>query len=366
MRRPTPPRYLIEVGIALAIGIGLGLSLALVANPGLLNRPLAFSGRGRQAAPPPTATASATAASGFALIAPSPNPTAAPATATPSPPPSATAAPSPSHTPQAPAPTSTPAAPEGMVLIPAGFFQMGSTLETFYEAPAHPVLLDAYYLDLYEVTNAQYQACIAAGACTEGRRRNSFTREGYSQDPAYADYPVIGVTWDQAQAFCAWAGKRLPTEAEWEYAAKGPGNRRWPWGDAFDPAFLPAGARDTQPVGSYPQGVSVFGVFDLAGNVREWVADAYNADFYAAAPPRNPRSDVGGRRIYRGGSFANLDPALYTTSRRVVNVREYYDVDLGFRCAQDLPSAGGREAPAEVVAEFCRVYQAYRPDGPCP
>lgn len=362
MTGPSRPRYLAEAGLAMALGVGLGLIFALAANPHILNGLFPFSAG--ESRPPSRPTASATATSGLALVFSTPSPAALTPSPAPtmSPPPIVESTP----TPPPPTPTATPAIPQGMALIPAGFFQMGSGLETFYEAPEHPVLLDAYYLDVYEVTNARYQACVAAGACAEGRRRNSFTRAGYSQDPAFADHPVIGVTWDQADAYCAWAGKRLPSEAEWEYAAKGPENRRWPWGDTFDAAFLPAGARDTQPVGSYPLGVSAFGVFDLAGNVREWVADAYTAGFYGSAPPRNPRAEVGGRRIYRGGSFANLDPALYTTSRREINVRDYYDVDLGFRCALDLASPGAGEAPAEVAAQFCQVYLAYKPEGPCP
>lgn len=358
-------RRLIEVGVAIFLGIGLGLLFTIASNPDVLGRLFAPPARAPAGTtqPPPVGTTAAATPSG-SLLTPTPISTAAlpqvtPTPTTPVPVASPTSAASDSAQP-------TSAAPARMGLIPAGFFQMGSSDETYFEAPEHPVLLDAYYLDLFEVTNAQYGACISAGVCTQGRRRNSFTRSGYGDDPTYADYPMIAVTWDQAEAYCAWAGKRLPTEAEWEYAASGPDNQRWPWGDTFDVTLSAASARDTQPVGSYPLGASPYGVFDMAGNVREWVADAYNADFYASSPPRDPLAETGNRRIYRGGSFANPDPALYTTSRRVVNVRGYYDLDLGFRCAQDVTPASLREAPAGLVAEFCRVFLAYKPEGPCP
>ena len=357
MNKPSRPRFFRETVLAVFLGVLLGVAFSFANDPDLLARLFPRPVRGQ---PPATATA----------VPPTARPAAAAPTQTPHPSetPSQTSPATPTSPPDnaTTAPPTTPASPAGMALIPAGFFQMGSEAETFYEAPVHPVLLDAYYLDLYEVTNAQYQACVAAGACSESRRRNSFTRDGYSQDPAFAGYPVIGVTWDQAQAYCAWAGRRLPTEAEWEYAARGPQNWRWPWGNDFDLLRLSAGERDTQPVGSYPEGASVFGVFDLAGNVREWVADAYQAEFYTNAPPRNPRSDNGERRLYRGGSFANLDPALYTTPRRIVNVRGYYDVDLGFRCAQDVTPPEARAASTEMVNQFCQVYLAYKPDTPCP
>jgi formylglycine-generating enzyme required for sulfatase activity len=131
-------------------------------------------------------------------------------------------------------PTATPTpvpVPEGMALVPAGYFQMGSSTGRADERPEHPVLLDTFYIDLYEVTNAEYRACVDAGDCTPAGRVNSFTHTGYRDNPAFDDYPVIGVTWDQALAYCGWVDKRLPTEAEWEHAASGPQNlRRQPVG----------------------------------------------------------------------------------------------------------------------------------------
>ncbi len=260
--------------------------------------------------------------------------------------------------------------PEGMALIPAGYFQMGSSTGQANERPEHPVLLDAFYIDLYEVTNVQYRACVEAGACTPSARRNSFTRTGYRDDPAFDAYPVIGVTWDQGIDYCSWAGKRLPTEAEWEYAASGRENLAWPWGNTFDANLSAASAPDVQPVGSYPGGASPFGVLDMAGNVTEWVIDVYNEDFYANSPASNPLNTGGGdTRIFRGGSFASRQSDSYTTSRRFVNDRGYNDVDIGIRCAKDATEVNAATPPAEreaLVVEFCQVYATYKPGETCP
>jgi len=272
-----------------------------------------------------------------------------------------------------PTPTATPAPipiPQGMALIPAGYFLMGSTTGQANETPEHPVLLDAFYMDLFEVSNAQYHECVQAGDCGQSVRRNSFTHAGYRDDKRFDNYPVIGVTWDQAIAYCAWAGKRLPTEAEWEYAASGPDNRTWPWGDAFDANLSAASAPDVQPVDNYPDGASPFGVFNMAGNVTEWVADVYSQSFYADAPASNPLNTGGGdTRIFRGGSFANRRAEFYTTSRRFINDRGYNDVDIGFRCARDASEVNA-SAPAgerqELATQFCKVYAAYKPDATCP
>ncbi|NJN97875.1 MAG: SUMF1/EgtB/PvdO family nonheme iron enzyme [Anaerolineales bacterium] len=276
------------------------------------------------------------------------------AAASPTPPPTATPVPEPSVEPTAtsepptptdtaepPTPTTAPSptpvlAPDGMVLIPAGSFLMGSSTGQPNEAPEHAVSLDAFYLDIFEVSNAQYRACVADGGCTPGSKVDSFTYKGYRDDPTYNDYPMVGVTWDQAAAYCRWAGKRLPTEAEWEYAASGPENLIWPWGNTFNAQLSAASAGDTQPVASYADGVSPFGVYNMAGNVGEWVEDVYNETFYANSPASNPVSTGDGTgRIFRGGSFANPDGAFFTTSRRYGNDRTFNDVDVGFRCAQD-------------------------------
>lgn len=254
-----------------------------------------------------------------------------------------------------------------MILIPAGYFPMGSSTGQANEAPEHPVFLDAFYLDTFEVSNAGYRQCIAGGVCTPSGAVDSFTYRGYRDDPTYDAYPVISVTWDQAEAYCRWAGKRLPTEAEWEFAASGPENLTWPWGDTFDPDLSAASAPDTQPIDSYPQGVSRFGVYHLAGNVAEWIADGFAETFYATSPAFNPVSAGSGvERIYRGGAFGNPDGGFYTTSRRYIKNRAFSDVDIGFRCAKDAPDVTPHEKREVLVAEFCRVYAAYRPGTACP
>jgi hypothetical protein len=138
-------------------------------------------------------------------------------------------------------------------------------------------------------------------------------------------------------------------------------------GLALGPQRLAASARDTQPIDSYPEGASPFGVYNMAGNAAEWVADAYDPNFYSHSPPRNPRAESeGASRIYRGGSFGNLDGSLYTTSHRYGLVHNFTDVTVGFRCARDLPVLSDRAPSASLVSEFCQVYEAYKPGAACP
>jgi serine/threonine-protein kinase len=229
--------------------------------------------------------------------------------------------------------------PEGMVLIPAGSFLMGSATGEANEAPEHEVSLNAFFIDQYEVSNAQYRECVEAKACTQTVNPDSYTYTNYRDDPTYDNYPMVGVTWDQAVVYCQWLDKRLPTEAEWEYAAGGPENLTWPWGNTFDPQLSAAGKVDTQPVDSYPDGVSPFGLYNMAGNVNEWVQDVFVEGFYANSPEQNPLSEGSSpERVFRGGSFDNTDGAFYTTSRRYIKNRAFNDVDIGFRCAMDVSS----------------------------
>ncbi|MBL8057842.1 MAG: SUMF1/EgtB/PvdO family nonheme iron enzyme, partial [Anaerolineales bacterium] len=289
----------------------------------------------------------------LAALATTPAPTQAPATAAPTQPP-ATATTAPTAVPPTRAPSATPPPPTaaptrtvpptetvvpipaGMVLIPPGRFEMGSATGQADERPVHPVSLTGFFLDKFEVTNGRYQRCVDAGQCQPPAQRGSFTRAAYFTAPDFADFPVIQVTWDQAVAFCTFEGKRLPTEAEWEYAARGGTERVFPWGDAFEPARVPATSRDTVAVGTLDN-ASPFGVLDMSGNVNEWVADWY-ARAYLAGPAENPLGpDRGARRVYRGGSFDNSDGAFYTTTRRYNQFPGFHDADVGFRCAQSLP-----------------------------
>ncbi len=234
--------------------------------------------------------------------------------------------------PTASPPPTAPPLPVGMVLAPSGTFGMGLT--AFGDTtPVHTVTLAAFYIDQFEVANAQYAQCVAAAACTDPARRNSDTRSRYYDDPAFGSYPVNNVNWQQAQNFCKWQSKRLPTEAEWEYAAVGTDERAYPWGSNFDTSLVPANDDDTQQVGSFPGNASPFGAEDMAGNVLEWTADWYAADFYATSPSDNPTGpDTGTRKVLRGGAFGNADPTIYLSARRFSRAPNSGDVDIGFRC----------------------------------
>ena len=245
-----------------------------------------------------------------------------------------------------PAPSSSPSALSGqtmpMILIPAGDFIMGSNGGNDDEKPVHNVYLDAYYIDKYKVTNVLYKACAEAQVCAPPKFNNSYLRPTYYGDARYDDYPVIGVTWNMAKAYCEWRGARLLTEAEWEKAARGTDARMYPWGDSIDQSRANYNNNndsnyigDTSAVDAYPSGVSPYGVFDMAGNVWEWVADIYDANYYSASPLANPLGPTSGPyRVIRGGSW-DSDAMSLRSARRSWNDPSSANIYIGFRCARN-------------------------------
>lgn len=243
------------------------------------------------------------------------------------------------------------------IFIPAGEFIMG-TEETdaqhffnngvaYPEVPMHTVYLDGYWIDKFEVTNARYALCVAEGACTPPWVNFSNTREEYYGNPEFDNFPVIMVDWWQASTFCEWAGGKLPTEAEWEKAARGTDGRKYPWGNdpitddkanfcdknctrehanpGFDDGFA-----DTAPVGSFPNGASPYGVMDMAGNVWEWTSSVPMEYPY---DPNDGREDPDGYyHVWRGGPWSNGTWWIRSTLR-YKSVPKYWYENLGFRCA---------------------------------
>ena len=258
-----------------------------------------------------------------------------------------------------------PPAPEGMVLIPAGTFEMGSEYEDAQdprfsasedEQPVHPVHLDAFYMDVYEVTNAQFKAFVDANPeWGKDRIEDRFHKSnpggeyltywrGNNYSPGKANHPVADVSWYAAMAYAEWAGKRLPTEAEWEYAARGGlVGKKFPWGDTVDANYdrYSSTSYDREPVGQYA--ANGYGLYDMAGNVREWCLDAYDADFYAESyASRNPIA--GGMTIQELRENFTTIP---NDSDRVIRGIWWLHHPQSVRV-----SARGAESPASVVAGF--------------
>ena len=250
-----------------------------------------------------------------------------------------------------------------MVYVPSGSFGMGSTedqinstmqlcaayavsckRETFTdEEPFHTVTLRGFWFDRTEVTNQQYSLCVTDGHCTPPAQYSSYAHNSYYNNSAYANYPVIYVSWYQASEYCEWADARLPTEAEWEYAAQGPQGWLFPWGNTFDgerlnycdvncdfnwrDSTVNDGYRGTAPVGSYPNDASWCGAHDLGGNVWEWMEDWYLYYESGIAP-------VPGNRVLRGGTW-HLGPDSARCANRDHHTPETTHISIGFQCVMD-------------------------------
>lgn len=231
-----------------------------------------------------------------------------------------------------------------MVLIPAGEFVMGSKEWFNDEQPSRKVYLDNFYIDKYEVTNAQYKKFITE----TGHRipinhtdpRYDLWKKDGSFPPEIAQKPVVNVSWEDAVAYAKWAGKRLPTEAEWEKAARGTDQRRYPWGNNDPDAKCANFARPWEgektfvDVTSMKEGASPYGVFHMAGNVSEWVDDLYDHDFYKTGLSKNPKASYGGSyRVIRGGSWMDPDFYLRCTNRDFDMPGDRHG-SIGFRCVR--------------------------------
>jgi formylglycine-generating enzyme required for sulfatase activity len=221
------------------------------------------------------------------------------------------------------------------VYVPEGEFIMGDNGDpTSKEYPEHPVYLNAFWMDKVEVSNAMYEKCVKSGACfLPVPRLNPYWGKW-----AYRDLPVVYANWHAAQDYCTWAGRRLPTEAEWEKAARGTDKRYYTWGnERANPRltnFAESLIGEPLPVYRYPLGASPYGVLNMEGNVREWVADWFDPKYYLSAPYANPKGpETGTERSLRGGAYdANFDDI--TTFRRYKHEPDSAGLSRGFRCAE--------------------------------
>ncbi len=234
-----------------------------------------------------------------------------------------------------------------MVEVPAGEFILGSNEGGYNEKPAHIETLETFWIDKYEVTNQQYQKFVDATGHRQPGPPSRYARKFEAlRSPAQ---PVTYVSWGDAEAFCKWKGKRLPTEKEWEKAVRGSDGRTWPWGEGMEgfPANFDGegdGYLVTAPVGSFPADQSVYGVYDGAGNLMEWVEDWYIENFYQSGRPvsiknGNPPSTY---KTMRGGGYTSRGIDLRITNRSFM-VPEFRDETIGFRCASSHPPSNSEK-----------------------
>jgi formylglycine-generating enzyme required for sulfatase activity/serine/threonine protein kinase len=253
-----------------------------------------------------------------------------------------------------------------MVFVPAGPFEMGTESGGRDERPAHTVKLDAFHIDQYEVTNARFAAflndqnrdskvvdiSIVLSRYVGDEDFHLYQRDGvWRADDGYADHPVVRVSWHDAQAYCEWRGGRLPTEAEWEKAARGTDAREYPWGWGIDCTLANYGdcTGGTTAVGSYPAGASPYGAMDVAGNVGEWVQDWYHKDYYRVLVSSNPPGPDNGRiKVLRGGTW-RCDPVfVFATDRASYTEPTFRGDNVGFRCAASAPLPAVRPSPTRT------------------
>ncbi|NKQ36411.1 MAG: SUMF1/EgtB/PvdO family nonheme iron enzyme [Chloroflexi bacterium] len=326
-RRKMETHTIIALAIILFLVIGVGAVLTM----SNLNEPEVTEVEA-------TATLESAVIAALTAIAPTPSPIPAPT--------------------EPPTPTPEPILTESgarMLYVPGGLFRMGDEEGERDERPSHIVNLDPYYIDETEVTNGQYAQCVAAGVCAPPSRNNPTTHPAYYGDPAYDDYPMVFINWRQADTFCEWRGARLPSEAEWEMAAGFDPEQvlifRYPWGDAFDGTKLnfcdkncpggdtawDDGHKDTAPVGSYPDGRSPIGAYDMSGNVMEWVSDWYDSRYYENATEINPMGPPEGDiKSLRGGSWLSPADEVHVSARGSFDPA-VVQANLGFRCAMTAP-----------------------------
>ncbi len=232
-----------------------------------------------------------------------------------------------------------------MRLIPQGEFTMGITNQYWDPDanPEHTVFIEDFYLDKYEVTNALYEKCVDADVCEFPGPVYSYNRSKYYGNSQFEDYPVININWYQAKTYCEWRESHLPTEAEWEKAARLDNESRYPWGNFWDSNnpdctrgnFVGCGVGDTTKVGIYEGGKSQYGVYDLIGNVEEWIGDWYSDNYYYSSPSSDPLGpNSGTERVLRGGSWRDtiLPETIFRRSRRDPETTRD---NIGFRCARD-------------------------------
>jgi formylglycine-generating enzyme required for sulfatase activity len=248
-----------------------------------------------------------------------------------------------------------------LLYIPAGDFTMGDGTNAF----AHSVTLDGYWIQQTPVTNRMYEGCVRSGACSAPDQELGGAVYG---NPQFASHPLVGVTWDQAQAYCTWIQGSLPTEAQWEKAARGADENPYPWGAGSPSCDLLNFANcngSTTSVTSHVDGASPYGVLEMAGNVFEWISDWYDVNYYSQSPGINPAGPQSGQyRVVRGSSFETVAEQLASTIRRF-NEQGDSGRDIGFRCAvQDpQPFAPYCQLTAEVPAGAAPVASCVQPEG---